>query len=67
MRSHGLCATGRLLVSSGKPGTFTPADLAEYKKAWAQPGALTAMINWYRAVLRDRSNPKQMTVFMFPF
>jgi epoxide hydrolase 4 len=58
MRVNDYAATGRLLVSSGKPGTFTPADLAEYKKAWAQPGALTAMINWYRAVLRDRSVPQ---------
>ena len=24
--------------------------LAQYKTAWQQPGALTAMINWYRAV-----------------
>jgi pimeloyl-ACP methyl ester carboxylesterase len=55
MRVNDYAATGRLLVSSGKPGTFTTADLAEYKKAWAQPGALTAMINWYRAVLRERS------------
>ena len=46
----------RLLASGGRPGTFTPADMVEYKKAWAQPGALTAMINWYRAVLRDRSS-----------
>jgi pimeloyl-ACP methyl ester carboxylesterase len=45
----------RLLTSSGRPGTFTPADLSEYKQAWAQPGALTAMINWYRAAFRNRS------------
>mgnify|MGYP002652201053 CR=1 FL=1 len=24
-------------------------DLERYRQAWAQPGALTAMLNWYRA------------------
>jgi pimeloyl-ACP methyl ester carboxylesterase len=34
------------------PGLFTEADLALYRTAWAQPGALTAMIHYYRAFLR---------------
>ncbi len=42
-----------LLRRSGKPGTFTAKDFAEYRKAWVQPGALTAMINWYRSALRS--------------
>jgi pimeloyl-ACP methyl ester carboxylesterase len=37
---------------SGRRGSFTPADILEYKKAWSQPGALTAMLNWYRAAFR---------------
>lgn len=37
---------------SANPGTFTDADMAHYREAWRQPGALTAMINWYRAALR---------------
>jgi pimeloyl-ACP methyl ester carboxylesterase len=41
------------LRRSSKPGTFTDEDLAEYRKAWAQPGALTAMINWYRSIIRS--------------
>ena len=24
-------------------------DIEKYKKAWSQPGAMTAMLNWYRA------------------
>ncbi len=28
------------------------SDLAHYRAAWAQPGAITAMLNWYRALLR---------------
>jgi pimeloyl-ACP methyl ester carboxylesterase len=42
-----------LLRRSGKPGTFTEDDLEEYRKAWTQPGALSAMINWYRSALRS--------------
>lgn len=47
-------ALGRLLTGSAKPETFSALDLAEYRKSWSQPGSLTAMINWYRALLRDR-------------
>jgi pimeloyl-ACP methyl ester carboxylesterase len=43
----------RVLVGSSRRGTFTEQDLLEYKKAWSQPGALTAMLNWYRAAFRD--------------
>lgn len=32
--------------------TFSEEDLEEYVKAWSQPGALTAMINYYRANIR---------------
>jgi pimeloyl-ACP methyl ester carboxylesterase len=42
-----------LLVESmrktSRPGTFT--DFDPYREAWSQPGAMTAMINWYRAKL----------------
>ncbi|GAB4419258.1 MAG: alpha/beta hydrolase [Anaerolineales bacterium] len=44
----------RMLRGSGKPGTFAEADIREYKEAWSQPGAMTAMINWYRALMRQR-------------
>lgn len=33
--------------------TFSPADLQAYKDAAAKPGALTAMINYYRSILQD--------------
>jgi pimeloyl-ACP methyl ester carboxylesterase len=31
---------------------FSDADIAKYRAAWKKPGALTAMLNWYRALLR---------------
>lgn len=32
--------------------TFTPADIQAYKQAAAKPGALTAMLNYYRAAFQ---------------
>lgn len=43
---------GALTNTVKRPNTFSAADLAEYRQAWAQPGALTAMVNWYRAAAR---------------
>jgi len=40
------------LRGSGKIHTFTNEDIEKYKEAWSQPGAMTAMINWYRAALQ---------------
>ena len=42
----------RTLRKSSRPGTFTNADLQQYRVAWSQPGAVRSMINWYRASLR---------------
>jgi len=52
----------RSLVRSSRPGTFSSEDLAQYRAAWSQPGALTAMINWYRAAFRYRSKFTDSTV-----
>ena len=35
--------------STVESGIFTDADIAEYKKAWREPFALTSMLNYYRA------------------
>ncbi len=42
----------RMLTHSGRKNTFAEADVVEYKKAWSQKGALTGMLNWYRAAFR---------------
>ena len=52
----------RALVLSSRPGTFSPEDLVHYRAAWSQPGAITAMINWYRALFRFRSKFPDRTV-----
>ncbi len=43
-------AACRSLVETSRPGTFLFEDLQQYRAAWAQPGAVRAMINWYRAL-----------------
>lgn len=53
----------RALTTSSRPHTFSPADLARYGQAWAQPGALTAMLNYYRAL---RTKPSGAPVRIQP-
>jgi epoxide hydrolase 4 len=38
------------LTGSSRAGAFTSADLDLYERAWAEPGALKAMLDWYRAL-----------------
>jgi epoxide hydrolase 4 len=52
----------RALSGSSRPATFSPEVLAQYRAAWSQPGALTAMINWYRAAARYRTKFPDRTV-----
>lgn len=55
---EGLYSLGRsifmalALQLTSRPGTFSSGDLQQYRRAWGQPGALKAMLNWYRALLR---------------
>jgi len=52
MRADNWRGAERALRGSGKIHTFTDEDIVKYKEAWSQPGAMTAMINWYRAAIR---------------
>ena len=42
------------LRKTSRPGTFTDEDLERYRRAWSEPGAITTMIHWYRALFRAR-------------
>lgn len=44
----------RALTRSSRPGTFGDEELARYREAWRQPGALAGMLGWYRAAFRGR-------------
>ena len=50
------------LEKTSRRGTFSAEDLAQYRNAWSKPGAITAMVNWYRALLRDMPDPKSVAV-----
>lgn len=47
-----------MMQGSAKQGTFEPGALEHYAEAWAHPGSLTAMLNYYRA-LRDRTHTEE--------
>jgi pimeloyl-ACP methyl ester carboxylesterase len=43
----------RSLEKTAEAGHLTGEDRAAFVKAWSQPGALTGMFNWYRAMRLD--------------
>lgn len=46
----GFALLRRTLSRSSRPGAFSAADLERYRLQWSEPGAMTAMLNWYRAL-----------------
>jgi pimeloyl-ACP methyl ester carboxylesterase len=40
------------ILISAMPDDLSEEERDRYRKAWSQPGAMTSMINWYRALLR---------------
>jgi len=40
------------LKEDARRGAFNQQDLERYIQAWSQPGAMSAMLNWYRAAWR---------------
>lgn len=56
-------ALRRALTTTSRPGAFAPAEIDRYVEAWLQPGAMTAMLNWYRALVRlPRATPPRVRV-----
>jgi pimeloyl-ACP methyl ester carboxylesterase len=45
-------ALSELVARNARRGSVTADDLARYREAWSQPGALTGSLNWYRALVR---------------
>jgi pimeloyl-ACP methyl ester carboxylesterase len=50
----------RALKGSSRRGTFNAEDIAAYKQAWSQPGAVTSMLNWYRAAVRHQGKAQEL-------
>jgi pimeloyl-ACP methyl ester carboxylesterase len=57
MRQRNFKALADALRESKRPESCSDADLAKYREAWSVPGALTGMVNWYRALLAKRPPP----------
>jgi pimeloyl-ACP methyl ester carboxylesterase len=42
----------RAMLGTARKKSFTDEDMEKYREAWSQSGAMTAMLNWYRAAFR---------------
>ncbi|MBB4638323.1 alpha/beta fold hydrolase [Longimicrobium terrae] len=51
---------GIFRAESVRPGAFSEDDLQRYRESASQPGALTAMLNYYRAATRYRPPPTRI-------
>ena len=54
----------RNFLQAAHPGAYTPQEIERYVEAWSQPGAATAMINYYRASVRQ--SPKRAEAQLRP-
>lgn len=48
------------------PGYWPEDQQDRYREAWSQPGAITAMINWYRAAARKSTSRNTSSVVKAP-
>ena len=51
MRAQNYKALADALRATKRPGVFSEADIEAHRAAWRHKGALTGMVNWYRAIL----------------
>lgn len=62
--------TFNMIAGFSKTGWMTSERRSEYLEAWSQPGAITAMLNWYRAspilVPKPDEQPENAYVLSLP-
>jgi len=54
------------LADSSRPGTFSDEELVWYQAAWDRPGAVSAMLGWYRASIQHPRLPASDAVVEVP-
>ena len=59
---NGAAGLAGMLRGSSRRGSFSREDLAVYREAWCQPGAIGAMLGWYRAMIRTPPAPISGTI-----
>lgn len=52
LRARGFWLLRRMVRAAALRDTFSAEDLAACRRQWARPGRLTAMLNYYRALVR---------------
>ncbi|WP_254509390.1 alpha/beta fold hydrolase [Anatilimnocola floriformis] len=52
----------RTVKGTSRKGVFGPQDRAAFVDGWSEPGALTAMLNYYRAMRRRSSKSLQLKI-----
>ncbi|MBX9931615.1 MAG: alpha/beta hydrolase [Methylobacterium sp.] len=57
LRAREFLALRQALRLTSRSGTFGDLELRRYQDAWAQPGTLEGMLNWYRALRFKRTSP----------
>ena len=66
LKRHNFRALERALLQTSRPGAFDQATVDQYRSAWGQPGAIRAMVNWYRASRRSPRLPLPATPITVP-
>ncbi len=64
LKAGNFAALARAFRTSTRPEAFPPEALEAYREAWRRPGALTGMLNWYRALFIDKPatpGPRSLT------
>jgi epoxide hydrolase 4 len=54
LRQQNFKALVDALQTDARPDACSTADIEIYRAAWSMPGTLSAMLNWYRAILVKR-------------
>ncbi len=66
LRANSFDMMVRSLKHTSRRGTFSDEDISRYREAWGRPGAVTGMLNWYRAAIRQNllrpPKPQQIEV-----
>jgi epoxide hydrolase 4 len=62
LHAHNFHLLRRCLESTAPPGLFSEANFEILREGWSQPGSLTAMVNYYRAVFRRSRKSLQVAV-----
>ncbi|MCM1982055.1 alpha/beta fold hydrolase [Lyngbya confervoides] len=65
-RDHGILIAKILSLSARGTNPFSPEDLAAYQQAATTPGALTAMLNYYRNLPRSILRSRQWGLLEVP-